>query len=263
MADPGLETFCDEARAAWPQLEVDRGVFERFVIERIGDARDGRHGGDLYLACACTLGNPRAIELADAKYIASLAPALARVTGEAEIPDILQTVRLRFFVGEPPRAPRIGEYDGSARLGTWLRVAAVRLAISKFRKTWREAPGDGIDALAEAPGPELELIAQRYGSEFRAAFQAGFAALSPRDRNLVRQQVLDRLGIDQLALLYGIHRATAARWFAQAQERLITNVRSELQTRLHIDADQLDSIFQLLQSKLEITVRLFLTNPPG
>ena len=170
-------------------------------------------------------------------------------------------MRLRFLVGEPPRAPRIAEYDGSASLATWLRVAAVRIAISSFRKVAREAPDDGIEAIADAPGPELDLLQQRYGSEFRAAFQAGFARLVPRDRNLLRQQVLDRLGIDRIAALYGIHRATAARWVAQARERLIAGVRGELQARLQIDADQLDSIFQLLQSKLEITVRLFLTPP--
>jgi len=55
---------------------------------------------------------------------------------------------------------------------------------------------------------------------------------APRERNLLRYQVLDRLGIDHIGALHGVHRVTAARWIAHARRALIEGVRRRLQDRL-------------------------------
>ncbi|HLL23328.1 MAG TPA: sigma-70 family RNA polymerase sigma factor, partial [Kofleriaceae bacterium] len=195
-------------------------------------------------------------------YIAPLAHALRKVTNEAEVADVLQAVRIKFLVGDDGR-PRIAEYDGASALASWLRVAAVRMAISAYRKHAREAPHEEVDVPAASTSPELELLQRTYGSAFRDAFRTAFLALEPRERTLLRQQVLDQLGIDRLALLYGVHRATAARWVAQARQRLIDGVRGELQAALAIDSEQLDSALRMVGSQLEISVRMFLTPTPA
>jgi RNA polymerase sigma-70 factor (ECF subfamily) len=217
------------------------------------------HAGDLYLTVACACGDATAIKLVDEHYIATLVSALPGFIQRQAAEDIIQLVRVRFLIGQHGRPPRIGDFDGTAGLATWLRVAAIRMAISLHRKHQRETLLDAVDAVAEAPDPELALLQRQYGAEFHAAFRSGFVSLTPRERNLLRHHIVDRLGIDGIAALYGVHRATAARRLARARTTLIKRLRRELQARLHLDRQQLEGVLALLQGKLELSVRLFLT----
>lgn len=247
----------------WPQIEVDVAAFSRHVTARVALDKIGKlHAGDLYLSVACACGDTTAIALVDEQYIATLVPALPRFIQQQAAEDVIQLVRLRFLIGEHGRPPRIGDFDGTASLATWLRVAAIRIAISLHRKHHRETSSDDIDAVADAPDPELALLQRHYGAEFRAAFRSGFVSLTPRERNLLRHHVVDRLGIDGIAALYGVHRATAARWLARARSTMIKRVRRELQARLQLDRKQLEGVLALLQGKLELSLRLFLTPSP-
>jgi RNA polymerase sigma-70 factor (ECF subfamily) len=248
-----------QGRDTWPQIDVDLAAFSHYVTSRIAlDDVDKLHAGDLYLSVACASGDARAIALVDEQYIATLAFALpSYIRPVAE--DVIQLVRLRFLIGEDGRPPRIGDFDGSARLATWLRVAAIRIAISLHRKQHRETAIDDVDAVADAPDPELALLQRQYGAEFRAAFRHAFVSLAARERNLLRHHIIDCLGIDGIAALYGVHRATAARWLARARDTLIKRLRRELLARLKIDRKQLDGVLAMLQGKLELSLRLFLT----
>lgn len=60
--------------------------------------------------------------------------------------------------------------------------------------------------------PELSHLKATFAAEFKFALTLAIDELSVRDRNLLRQSVLDGLTIDQLGKLYRVHRATAARW---------------------------------------------------
>jgi RNA polymerase sigma-70 factor, ECF subfamily len=253
-----------QGRETWPQIDVDLAAFSQHVEARLGGDEAGKlHAGDLYLSVACTRGDARAIALLDEQYIATLVSALPRYIQRPVAEDVIQLVRLRFLIGEDGRPPRIGDFDGTARLATWLRVAAIRIAISLHRKHHRETVIDDVGAVADAPDPELALLQRQYGAEFRAAFRHGFVSLTARERNLLRHHTLDGLGIDGLAALYGVHRATAARWLARARSTLIKRLRGELQTRLQLDRSQLQGVLALLQGKLELSLRLFLTPAPG
>ena len=260
VSSDGLRALHAQGRDVWPRIDVDLAAFSSYVTARVAPGELGRlHAGDLYLTVACARGDADAVALLDAHYIATLAATLPRFLQGAAADDVAQLVRVRFLLGEHGRPPRIGEFDGTGSLATWLRVAAIRIAISLRRKHQRELMVDAVDAVADAPDPELTLLQQRYGAEFRAAFRTAFVSLTARERNLLRHHVIDRLGIDRMASLYGVHRATAARWLARARDQLVRRVRRELQTRLQLDRKQLDAVLGLLQGKLELSLRLFLT----
>lgn len=250
-------------RAAWPEIELDLAAFSTLAACRVNELPPGGlRAGDLYLAAACAAGVERAIAAFEQHYLSRIASALVRRGHDAAATaDAVQAVRVRFLVGEAGRPPRITEYDGRGSLATWLQVAAVRIAVSAQRKRHRET-ADEIDLVAAERGPELDLLHQRFGAEFEAAFRATFEALSPRQRTLLRYQVIDRLGIDRIAAIYGVHRATAARWTAHAREALVDGVRQTLQARFRIGNEELDSLLRLLQSRLELSLRLLLTPTP-
>jgi RNA polymerase sigma-70 factor (ECF subfamily) len=255
-----LHALHARGRESWPQVDLDLESFSQHVTGRVSlDKLDSLHAGDLYLSAACAHGDATAITLVDAHYIATLTSALPRFVQRPVADDVIQLVRLRFLIGEQGAPPRIGDFSGTASLATWLRVAAVRIAISLHRKHDRETVIHDVDAVADAPDPELALLQRQYGTEFRAAFRSAFVSLTPRERNLIRHHIIDRLAIDGIATLYGIHRATAARRLAQARGTLIKRLRRELQVRLQLERTQLDGVLALLQGKLELSLRLFLT----
>ncbi len=82
--------------------------------------------------------------------------------------------------------------------------------------------------------------------------------LSHRQRNVLRQHTVFGVTIDGLAVMYRVHRATAARWLDGAREALLAGTRRELMARLHLSPGTLDSIMRLIESQIEISVRRLL-----
>jgi RNA polymerase sigma-70 factor (ECF subfamily) len=83
---------------------------------------------------------------------------------------------------------------------------------------------------------------------FERAFAEAVALLPARDRNLLRFHLIDRLGIDQIAAIYHVHRATAARRLACARGALVASTRARLRCQLAIDTTELASVMRLIES---------------
>jgi RNA polymerase sigma-70 factor, ECF subfamily len=266
LSPAALREACGRARQAWPELSLSSEAFaERLAVRAVDAELDALHIEDLYLAAAAAEGEARAVALIEERYLAELGPVLAPFEAAGIGRDeVVQVLRVHLFTHEGERPPRIAGYGGLADLRTWLKVVATRLAISLGRKHRRERPlGDAAftGLPDQAPSPELALLHETYRAEFRAAFAAAFAALTPRERNLIRHQVLDQLGIDRIGALYGVHRATAARWVARAQDALVRGVRRELKASLQVGPGDLDSILRLVASHIDLSSRAFLSQP--
>src|SRR5438128_2172894 len=80
--------------------------------------------------------------------------------------------------------------------------------------------------------PELGRLKEHYAADFRLAVRGGIAALGRRERTLLRQHFIDGVSLDQLAVLHRVHRATIARWIAQARRTLLELIRASLSQRL-------------------------------
>ncbi|MFC1610733.1 transcriptional regulator, partial [Myxococcota bacterium] len=89
------------------------------------------------------------------------------------------------------------------------------------------------------------------------------ASLSAKDRNLLRQSLLDGLSIDQLGAIYRVHRATAARWLAGARERVLKETLSALRQRLKIDEAEFKSLINLVRSQLDLSLARLLDKDKG
>src|ERR1019366_3379836 len=150
------------ARAAWPGISVQDGVFLRHLGERVPAERLERaFVEDLYLACACARGDVRAIEVFDQKYFGVLATGLAaKGIDESVADEVVQRLRTQVFVvGNGGRA-KIADYAGKGPIRGWLHVAGVRLA-SKLRRAEANRATVARDAAAEgvpADDPEFATI---------------------------------------------------------------------------------------------------------
>jgi len=256
-----FDVVIDRARQAHPAIAVDAAQFRAFVGDR--DV-SGRHVGDLYLACGLAHEDPAAL----ATFEHTTLPAVERgLVGLALSPDarreLLQTLRERMLVAKDGKRG-IAAYDGRAPLAIWLRVCAARLGIRQAVAAQRSAYVDDEQLEQLAPGvpdPELAYLRRHYGDRFRAAFAQAVGELEPRERNLLRHSVIDGLGIDQIAAIYHVHRATAARQLERARRRLIDATRERMRVALGVSETELDSIMRVLMSMADVTLRHVLARP--
>jgi RNA polymerase sigma-70 factor (ECF subfamily) len=223
---------------------------------------------ELVLAWACARGSPWAIAEFERLHFHVVDAALAQLPdAAAQAEEIKQRLRQRLFVAQPDAAPRIGQYSGRGSLRSWLRVAAIRCALNLVQQQGRElALGDEVLANLTSPGAgqEIDHLKRRYRAEFRQAFEQALASLDTRERNLLRYHYLERLNIDQIGAIHGVHRTTVARWLARIRDTLLSRTREALMSQLRIERDEFESIMRLIDSQLEVSLaRCLETLPPG
>jgi RNA polymerase sigma-70 factor (ECF subfamily) len=175
---------------------------------------------------------------------------------------VVQLAYAKLFVGDR-RPPAIASYAGRGSLAGWLRMIAVRIALDQRRADNPEVLDDEILAWPDSrDDPELATIRQRYGDAFKAAFVRAMESLTPRERNVLRQQVVFRMTLDQIAKLHRVHRSAVARWLADARQRLLSVTRDALGDRIGANRAQVESILTLLHSQLDVSIERLLASKP-
>jgi RNA polymerase sigma-70 factor (ECF subfamily) len=216
----------------------------------------GAHADDLALARALASGDAAALREFEARLVPEMKAALARMRLPAGAADeVVQAMRVEMLVGS---SPTILEYEGRGELAAWLRVSATRAALKLLRKTHREDTLDEVmlEHWPAGSGGADGAIKSGYARELKAALGEALAALEVRQRNLLRQHVLDDLTIDELALLYRVHRATCARWLADARAELARGTRKRMMGRLgaKAKAEEVDSLLRWIDSDIELSI---------
>jgi RNA polymerase sigma-70 factor (ECF subfamily) len=246
------------AEAAWPKFSIDDHAFADHLARHFRDEnwRD-IDTTDLYLARACADGNPGALTEFERRCLGDVAKAVVQLGfGAADCDEVVQTVRELLFVHAPGTEAFILRYAGRGTLRAWVRSIAVRTALKSLRGAKRLVPVDEEVFLEFAAADDTELLPykQRYRAEFRAAFHEAVEGLAVRQRNLLRQYFLDGMTIDELAVLYRVHRATTARWIVDLRTELEAAVRTALASRLHLASTELDSLLGLVASQLSLSL---------
>lgn len=260
--EESLYSLWRAAQAAWPDLHVESADFFAFLGERLTAGKvtlDSVRGADLYFACACVQGDPNAARALHERFYPEVIAGLGKVKMTPDQRDeLLQALSKRLLVADGESPALMDSYSGRGDLRGWLRVTAVRAAWKLLRKTKREVLVDDdafVDAAAPAGDPEVQYLKDIYRAEFKRAFTEAFAELTPREKNLLRQSAIDGLSIDELAGLYGAHRATCARWLVQARENLLALTRQKLMLNAKMSETECESVLRLVGSRLDITIK--------
>jgi RNA polymerase sigma-70 factor (ECF subfamily) len=261
--EPLLAARVARAAAMWPSIALSADQLVRAIAERLSrDAPvrslDAMHTDDLYLACGCVAGDPAALAGFEELCGSALATAIASAgISPPDRADLAQIVRQRLLVAPEGGAPRIASYSARGSLHAWVRVVATREALRMQSREVREvsAADHEIETMiASEDDAEVRYLKRLYREEFKAAFHAAIDAIDARSRLLLRQSMVDGLGIDQLAALHGVHRATAARWIQAARQDVFSATQRELTRRLRLNKAELASVIRLIQSQLDITL---------
>jgi RNA polymerase sigma-70 factor (ECF subfamily) len=246
----------DAIRTAVPELAVDPAVFAAYVAARKplelapADWHASAHLEDLYVACACAIGVPDAVRVFHARYGAEIERAF-RNTDRRGLDDAKQIVDQRLFTGA---APKIASYNGRGPLRRWLRVVAGRVLLEVVARREPLADDWELAALpATGDDPRLGFVKATYRAEYKRAFADALAQLPDRDRTVLAQYHVDGLTIDELGALYAVHRVTASRWVARAEDELRRRLLAMLRDRLRLSPDDLHSVTRLVRSQLTLS----------
>lgn len=212
------------------------------------DARP-EHASDLALASALRDHDPEALRIFERELAPDL-EAAARAAGAdpTTAAEVRQQITADVLVGDVG-VPRIAQYAGRGDLRGWLRSLAVRLTWKLVARARREHPLDEELAGALVDDPHLARLRSRYAAELGRAIDEAMAALTARQRTLLRLAYVDAVPVEALGRMYAVHGATAARWVAAAREALFDAARIRLERA--VDAG-LTSVVRLVQSQLAV-----------
>jgi RNA polymerase sigma-70 factor (ECF subfamily) len=257
-----LDERLADARTAWSTIAVDAAVFAGELARRLGDTAspetlEACRTADVYLAIAACNGNVEATRTISDLLGREIEFAArdTRATPDQGA-DVKAELHRILFTGEPERSAAMRDFAGRGDLRGYLKVLAVRQLVRAVQKGRRESPREEealFALLAPGSDPELSILRARYHDRVESAMRVAVGKLEERSRAVLRYQLVDGWSIDRVGALYGVHRATAARWVTAAREELGTLIRAEVANQLAIPVDEVDSIVRLVQSRIDVS----------
>jgi RNA polymerase sigma-70 factor (ECF subfamily) len=266
--DAAWSALLARAREAWPSITFDDDVLVEFIGARLAETADDLASAiaacpaaDLAIAAACAAQEPTAHAAFDAILTDVDAAGMSTGASKDLVSEVKQLMRLQLLVPKDDKPPGIVGYRGKGPLRGWVRITATRELIRHKKKQAREQPI--ARSLEEAIGgsdgdPLLEQLKAEYRGEFALALREAIADLTSEDRTLLQQQIVEGLSIDELGAAYGVHRATAARWYNRARAALVAATHERLADRLKLPVEQIESVIRLVQSRLDASVIRYL-----
>ncbi|HTC72785.1 MAG TPA: hypothetical protein VK655_07845 [Solirubrobacteraceae bacterium] len=229
--------------------------------EVAGERATELHVDDLYLARACAAGDPAALAAFEGEIVAQIPSFVRRLRLPAEsVDELKQRVRAKLLLpGAGGAPPKILGYSGRGKLASWVRVAAVRAGLDMHRDpACSGEPDDAVTLVTQAADPEIDFLRARYSQSFEQAVREAAAALTGRQRALLRMQHIDGLSGEQIGAIYEVNRSTVFRWLAVAHEALLGGARRLLMKRAGLTESEFDSLARLVMSRLQVSARVLL-----
>ncbi len=239
-----------------PSVELQRRLAD-VVGERL---LSPERSAEVSLTIACALGEVAALEAFDALLRQEVARVVRPIDPSA-VDELTQVVRAHVLLPEPNGRCRLEGFRGEAPLRAWVRAVAVRTALNARRGlVVEQVVSQAPDLAASAADPELALLRARHRESFRAAFAVAVAALSPRQRNVLRLHTLDGVPLVRIGALYQKDTSTVSRWLEQVRRSLLASTRRELAARLGLKDGELDSVMRAADSEMSVSLQRLLAD---
>jgi len=169
--------------------------------------------------------------------------------------DARQLVLARLLVGEAGATSRLAAFRGEGSLAGFVRVVAARVLVNALEKKTEDVLAESMVELAASSGSPEDALRDAEGrTRVKRAFEDAVAELDERDRALLRYTLIDGASIDAIGSLYGVHRATAARWLEAAKESLGRAMRRALDRSGTVPRDRADAIHSSVVSRVDLSL---------
>ncbi len=259
-----LAAACDEGRQTFPELTL---LDERYVAHLGQLAEDdsvarlaGLHHAELWLCCACALGDGHAVSVVAAHYL-PLAEGAARAVlkTDHDVADAMQKLRTRLYTNDGGRGAAVARYAGRGPLSGWLRSSARNIALNMRRASRGEVAVDDADHLADpsaatTPDAELLLLKARFRPQLQEAIAHAFARLAPDQRALLRQYVVKGKTLEQIAADHEVATSTVSRWLTRVRDKLARDAKRRFASETELPANECDSLIRVVTGSMHLSV---------
>ncbi|WP_245767974.1 transcriptional regulator [Stigmatella erecta] len=222
--------------AALQGAAPEPGAFARHLgglLSRTEDpmlALERLHARDLALAFSCAQGLPAACALLEQEVLLKLRVPLSRIhPSPAFVDEVLQVLRAKLLMTRVEAPSRLLGYAGTGPLLYWVSISAVRLALRM-----RKALGEESQAEVLAAPGGLGFVLEEARGHVRAALIRAVASLNDVDRVLLRLHFVEKLSLERMAALFGLHKSTLSRRLSVVQALLKKRTRRALAERLSL-----------------------------
>lgn len=246
------------AAAEHPRVELSLAAFEAAWRKR--GAPDSARAADVYLAAAIEAGQPQALEWLKERVRQGVTSLGARLPDHLRA-DVESEVLAAIAVSAPGRPARIADYAARGPLLGWLQVIVTRAGLARSAAAAPRLADEEIERAVledlEQPAevPELAALKSRFHGVLGPSLRAAAAKLDAKSRALISMHYLDSVPLEEIARAYQVHRATAARWIANARESFLEATRDELSARANLNRLEVDSVVRVLQSQVDVSLR--------
>lgn len=229
---------------------LSRAADPMLALERL-------HVRDFALALACAGGLPAATALLEQEVLLALRVPLSRIhPSPVFVDEVLQVLRANLLMPRADGPSRLLGYAGVGPLLHWVSVSAVRLAL-RMRKAQGEESLVDAEVLAAHPAPgglELGFVREEARGHVRAAFVRAVASLDDEDRELLRLHFVERLSLERMGALFGLHKSTLSRRLSGVQALLEKRTRRVLSERLSLPEPEVDSLMRAIHGRLDLSL---------
>jgi RNA polymerase sigma-70 factor (ECF subfamily) len=245
-------------------VQLDQDSFERWARDTAIDVEGlVSRGDELYLVAGCVARRPEAIAAFEKRFLSALTANVGRVSLSLDQADELrQQLRVALLLGAEPK---IGTFRGQGPLGAWVQVCAVRLALRLGANRQRTVNADAglLDELVSRDADQELLAAKaRYRDTFQTALEECFIGLEPRQKTLLRMHFLDGMSIDEMGLVFRVHRATIARWLVAIRRQVLEQMCHKVSLNLRTSSSEFMSLVRLVHSDVRLSLRRLLDEEP-
>jgi RNA polymerase sigma-70 factor len=255
----------EEVHSRWNTLLVHREPFAVYARERQIDLATlpKEFGADLYLAFACFSRVSGAVEAFYQSHGARIRAVGRRFEESEDFADeLLQKVSEGLFV----TSAGIGQYRAEAPLSAWVSTVARRVALRQVKAARPERVVDD-DALAaeisEACDQELFLLQARHRELVRAAMISALRQMPKREQRFLQLNLIAGVSMARIGKIYGISQSSVSRKIQRAIHNVITEAKRLVRLQVGVSSTELESIFRLIQSCIDLTLTPFTEPPPA
>jgi RNA polymerase sigma-70 factor, ECF subfamily len=244
-------------RDVWPRVAVVEQAFAAHV-RRLGIEEMALvdNGADLVLAYACTAGDEHALRFLHRQLLPSLDADLGRLgVATPDLDDVRQIVLERLLTSP---VGGLASYAARSPLVSWLRSVVCRTAIDAHRASRRDRTRSDPAALdrlvSDTVDPELSTLRAKMQPDFQQALEESLAALSGRAKHILRLYYVDGLNIAAIGAIYGVHRATVARWITGIRAAVTARLRRRVSAALQSTSSEFRSLVEAVRDDLHVSV---------
>ncbi len=252
-----------EALGAQSALNLEE--FLVYIAERLPGHSDlfqelsRLHTEDLLLAKLCSEGDTAALSRFESEILGVVLAAGRKLKmDDLQCQELQQMVRMKLLVvGKRGGAPKISNFAGSGALRSWVYATGLRTGLNELRRIGRAPMPAGDEQLLVAmpdrnDDQELQYMKELYRSAFRDSFRSAIAQLPPRLANVLRHYYLDEMILEEIGVLYRVHKTTVMRWVNRAHAELELGIKNTMVTNLSLNRSEVESVLRLIQSGIHL-----------